>query len=158
MIGEVSFDACGRRWRLFLGNAARCAVEEQYDRGFFGVVSDAIPDLDPETAVAIAQAMATGAAPAPEIAERAAGAMRNMRLSILRDLAWHGLVKFQPDVRVDDVSDIIDELGDDAFGDIMGRAIRAAQPKAQEAGGDAGPGKPRKKPPRSRTTGPTGAG
>lgn len=151
MIGEQTFDALGKRWRLFLGNAARCAVEAQYDKGFFAVVAEAIPAVEPDVAMAIAESMSNGTRLSDELAAKAAKAMGSMRLSVLRDLAWHGLVRHQPSVTPDDVSDIIDEIGDDAFGDIIGRALRAAQPR--EAGSDAAPGKPR---PATRPKKPTG--
>ncbi len=143
MIGEQTFDALGKRFTLFLGNAAQCGIEQQYDRGFFAVVSDAMPNVDAATAMAVAQSMTTGEPlPAP-IAERAATAMRGMRMTVLRDLAWHGLRRHHPDLSPDDVSDIIDDIGQEAFGEIIGRAIQVAQGKAKEAGDGAKPGKPR---------------
>lgn len=143
MIGEQTFDALGERFTLFLGNSAQCGIEEQYDRGFFAVVSDAMPDVDAATAMAVAQSMTTGETlPAP-IAERAAAAMRGMRMSVLRDLAWHGLLRNHPMVTLRQVSDIIDDIGHEAFGEIIGKAIQAAQGKAKEASQDDKPGKPR---------------
>lgn len=145
MLGEQVFDAGGQRWTLFLGNAAQCAIEEQYDKGFFAIVADAVPDLDGETAVAIATAMSTGSAEGLPVGvlEKMAGAMRRVRLSALRDLAWHGLRKHHPSVTLADVSDIADELGQQRFGELIGNAIRAAQGKAEaeEAGDQAAPGK-----------------
>lgn len=140
MLGAQTFDALGERWTLFLGNAAQCAVEQQYEKGFFAVVADAVPDVDPATAVAIATAMSTGSAEhvSAEVLEKMAGAMRRVRLSVLRDLAWHGLCRFHPDVTLDDVSDMTDELGQQRFGEIIGSAIRAAQgkPTGEGEGGD----------------------
>ncbi|WP_017978550.1 hypothetical protein [Sphingomonas melonis] len=131
MIGEQTFDAAGQRWTLFLGNAAQCDVEEHYGKGFFGVVADAIPDIDPETAFAIGTAMSTGNLDGLSLAAIAKmqAAMKTVRLSVLRDLAWFGLRRHHPDVTLDDVSDIADDLGHEAFGDIIGKAIRAAQGK-----------------------------
>ena len=151
MIGEQTFDAAGQRWTLFLGNAAQCAVEEHYGKGFFGVVADAIPDIDPETAFAIGTAMSTGKLDGLSIAavEKMQTAMKTVRLSVLRDLAWFGLRRHHPDVTLEDVSDIADDLGHEAFGDIIGKAIRAAQGKGD--GDDAAPGKPR-----TRASGRTG--
>lgn len=152
MIGEQVFDACGKRWTLLLGNAAQCGVEEQYDRGFFAVVSDAMPSVDAATAMAVAQSMSDGSALSPDVAEKAAGALRGMRLSVLRDIAFHGLRRHHPAVQPDDVSDIIDDLGHEAFGAIIGQAIQAAQGKG--AGTDAAPGKPAKPAtPRRKPTG-----
>jgi hypothetical protein len=151
MIGEQTFDAAGQRWTLFLGNAAQCAVEEHYGKGFFGVVADAIPDIDPETAFAIGTAMSTGNLDGLSLAAIAKmqAAMKTVRLSVLRDLAWFGLRRHHPDVTLDDVSDIADDIGHEAFGDIIGKAIRAAQGKGD--GDDAAPGKRR-----TRASGPTG--
>lgn len=145
MLGAQTFDALDRRWTLFLGNAAQCAIEQQYEKGFFAVVADAVPDVDPATAVAIATAMSSGSPEhvSADVLEKMAGAMRRVRLSVLRDLAWHGLSRFHPDVKLDDVSDMTDELGQQRFGEIIGSAIRAAQGKPGadgEGGDDAKPG------------------
>jgi hypothetical protein len=142
MIGEQVFDALGKRFTLFLGTTAQCAIEEQYDRGFFAVVADAMPGVDAATAMAVAQSMTTGDALPPHLAERAATAMRGIRMTVLRDLAWHGLRRHHPGLSLDDVGDVIDDLGQEAFGEIMGRAIRAAQGQAKEAGGVTKSGKP----------------
>lgn len=145
MLGAQTFDALDRRWTLFLGNAAQCAIEQQYEKGFFAVVADAVPDVDPATAVAIATAMSSGSPEhvSADVLEKMAGAMRRVRLSVLRDLAWHGLSRFHPEVTLDDVSDMTDELGQQRFGEIIGSAIRAAQGKPSadgEGGDDAKPG------------------
>jgi hypothetical protein len=143
MLGEQTFDALGERWTLFLGNAAQCAVEDQYNKGFFAVVADAVPDVDPSTAVALATAMSMGTPEQlrPDLLEKMAGAMRRVRLSVLRDLAWHGLRRHHPGVSLDDVSDMTDELGQQRFGEIIGNAIRAAQgkPSNDEEGGNGAP-------------------
>jgi len=143
MLGEQTFDALGGRWTLFLGNAAQCAVEEQYNKGFFAVVADAVPDVEPATAVALATAMSMGTPEQlrPDLLEKMAGAMRRVRLSVLRDLAWHGLRRHHPDITLDDVSDMTDELGQQRFGEIIGNAIRAAQgqPADDEESGDDAP-------------------
>lgn len=133
MLGEQVFDALGQRWTLLLGNAAQCGVEEQYNRGFFAVVSEAMPNVDPGTALAVVQAQAAGEQLPPELAERVAGALRGMRVSVLRDLAWHGLQRHHRGTTLDQVSDIIDDLGQEQFGEIIGAAIRAAQGKPDEA-------------------------
>ncbi|KQN93852.1 hypothetical protein ASE95_02800 [Sphingomonas sp. Leaf231] len=155
MLAAQVFDAAGQRWTLFLGNAAQCAVEEQYGKGFFAVVADAVPDIDTETALAIASAMSAGAVPnlSAGTMEKMADAMRRVRLSVLRDLAWHGLQRHHHDVTLDDVSDIADELGQHRFGEIIGNAIRAAQGQGEGRKGDgrpAAPGKP-STPKRGRT-------
>ena len=138
MLGEQTFDALGKRWTLFLGNAAQCAIEERYDRGFFAVVSDAMPNVDAATALAVMDAQSTGAALPRDVAERVAGALGGMRVSVLRDLAWAGLQRHHGEATPALVSDLIDDLGQERFGEIIGAAIRAAQ----GVGDDAEPGKP----------------
>tara|TARA_B100000678_G_scaffold289501_1_gene300204 strand:+ start:362 stop:880 length:519 start_codon:yes stop_codon:yes gene_type:complete len=145
MIGEKTFDALGQRWTLFLGTAAQCAVEEQYEVGFFAVVEDALPQ--PNAAElqelagdgALMQAIAAGDNGAlmtaferhPQVVARM---MRRIRVSVLRDLAWHGLRSRHPDITLEQVAAIIDDLGQQQFGEIMGQAIQATQ--GQEAGSD----------------------
>jgi hypothetical protein len=157
MLGEQTFDALGKRWMLFLGNAAQCAVEQDYGKGFFAVVADAVPDVDGATAVALATAMSAGEPDKldPALLVKMADAMRRVRLTVLRDLAWHGLRRHHPEVTLDDVSDMTDELGQQRFGEIIGAAIRAAQGKASEtgeAGGEAAKGNRQTR--RSQRTGP----
>ncbi|MBM3929439.1 MAG: hypothetical protein FJ335_13445 [Sphingomonadales bacterium] len=109
MKGEITFDAGEQRFTLFLGNAAQCALEEQHDKGFFAVVADAMPDITPE-----------------DLADpvKLADAARRVRVTALRDLFWHGLRKHHPQVSVDDVSEIADEIGQARFGELLGQAIR----------------------------------
>jgi hypothetical protein len=140
MLGAQTFDALGERWSLFLGNAAQCAIEEKFDKGFFAVVADAMPQVDAETAMALARSMADGSAVPSEHAERVVTALRGIRVSMLRELAYFGMKRQHQDLTPDQVSEIIDDLGRDRFGDILGRAIRAAQ--GEEVGDDAKPGKP----------------
>lgn len=143
MRGEVVFEALGRSWTLRLGNAAQCAVEEHYDRGFFAVVADGMPGVDPQTAMAIAASMSDGVEMAPDIAAKAVTAMRGVRVSVLRDLAFFGLHRHHPAITREEVSDIADDLGDE-FGAVIGKAIRGAQNDGRP-GEDAAKGKPRKR-------------
>ncbi|GAA4220270.1 hypothetical protein GCM10022253_24040 [Sphingomonas endophytica] len=158
MLGAQVFDAGGQRWTLFLGNAAQCAVEEQYGKGFFAVVADAVPDVDAETALAIASAMSGDAMPSLSVAtmEKMASAMRRVRLSVLRDLAWHGLQRHHPGVTLDEVSDVADQLGQHRFGEVIGNAIRAAQGRGEGQKEDDRPVAPGK--PSTRRRAPTGKG
>lgn len=145
MIGEIVFDAGGQRWSLYLGNAAQCLIEEQYDRGFFAVLADALPSVDPAVALAVAESLASGSPVPAAIAAQAAEAMKGMRMSVLRDLAWAGLQRRHAGTTQAQVSDLIDDLGHQSFGEIIGRAIRAAQGQPEaEVGDKAAPGKPRR--------------
>lgn len=128
MKGELTFDVEGERYVLFLGNAAQCAIEEQYDVGFFAVVTDAMPNVAPHVAVN------------PELyPEEVLAASRSLRMSVLRDLAWYGLRRYHPDLTLDGVSDLIDAMGQAAFGELIGKAIFATRDTG--AGTDAKPGK-----------------
>lgn len=133
MRGEVVFDAGGQRYTLFLGTAAQCAIEEQYDLGFFAVVTDALPNIEPHVA------LNPEAYPGEVLA-----ATRQLRIATLRDLAWHGLQRHHPGIDIPVVNDIIDELGPSAFGEVIGKAIFAARDVGSSdkgAGGKAAPGK-----------------
>lgn len=128
MIGEITFDAGGQRWTLFLGNAAQCALEEQHDKGFFAVVADALPDITPED---LADPVKLG------------DAARRVRVTALRDLFWHGLSKHHAGVSLDDVSEIADQIGQARFGELLGQAIAATQDRMTQGAGGTAPGKPR---------------
>jgi len=133
MKGEVVFDAGGQRYTLFLGTAAQCAIEEQYDLGFFAVVTDALPNIEPHVA------LNPEAYPSEVLA-----ATRKLRVATLRDLAWHGLQRYHPGIEIGDVNDIIDELGPSVFGEVIGKAIfatRDAGGSDKGAGSKAAPGK-----------------
>ena len=121
MKGEKTFDALDARWTMFFGNAAQCAIEEAYDKGFFAVIQDVMPGADPAW-------LLNPEAYAAELAEVA----RGIRMKDLRDLAWHGLRKHHPAITLDEVSDIADDLGQQAFGEVVGSAIRATQDTAAE--------------------------
>ena len=147
MIGEQTFDAVGQRWRLVLNNSAQCLIEERYNRGFFAVLTDALPNVSPAVALAVSEALAAGKAVPDAVATEAAAAMKGMRLTVLRDLAWAGLQRHHAGTSIEQVSDMIDDLGFQQFGEIIGKAVRAAQ--GQQEAADATPGKvPRwRKPP-----------
>lgn len=127
MRGEVPFDALDRRWTLFIGTAAQCALEAEHDKGFFAVLQDAMPS------VALADV---------DDKAKMAAAARDLRIGTLRSFAMHGLAKHHPNLQPAEVDDIIDDLGFHAFGEIIGTAIAAAADRAAEEGGKA-PGKPR---------------
>jgi len=147
MQGEITFDALGKRWTLFLGTEAQCALEEHYDKGFYAIVADAVPMEGEDGAMLTPEAMSD-----PAMMMRVA---RKLRISTLVDLAWFGLRKHHRDVAIADVYALVDDLGQARFGELIGKAISAMQDKvgaeeaAREAGG-AAPGKPRKQPTRAR--------
>lgn len=116
MRGEVGFTALGESWTMFLGTAAQCALEEEHDKGFFALVQDAIPSV-------------SGPADLEDPAKMAEAA-RSFRIGTLRQFAFHGLRKHHPDVSLDDVNEIIDDLGMADFGGVIGSAIAAAADKA----------------------------
>lgn len=140
MKGEKTFDALDARWTMFFGNAAQCAIEEAYDKGFFAVIQDVMPGADPAW-------LLNPEAYAAELAEVA----RGIRMKDLRDLAWHGLRKHHPAITLDEVSDIADDLGQQAFGEVVGSAIRATQDTAAEPA--KGGGAKKSSTPRQKRTG-----
>lgn len=129
MQGEIVFDVDGKRYTLFIGNAAQCDIEEQYDKGFFAVVTDAMP-VDVPAHVALNP---------EQYPQEIMAASRRLRMSVIRDLAWHGLRKHHPDLEQNDVSDLIDQMGQGPFGELIGRAIFASRDTG--AGNDAAPKK-----------------
>jgi hypothetical protein len=122
MRGQVPFDALGKRWTLFIGTAAQCGLEEEYDKGFFAILQDAMPSV--------------GLADVDDKAKMAAAA-RGLRIGTLRSFALHGLAKHHPGTGMAEVNDIIDDLGFKRFGEIIGTAIAAAADRAVEEGGPA---------------------
>lgn len=140
MQGEVIFDVEGERYTLFLGNAAQCDLEAQYDKGYFAIVTDAMP-------VGVPAHVALNPEQYPQ---EIMAASRLLRMSVIRDLAWHGLRKHHPDLDQADISDLIDRMGQGPFGEIVGRAIFASRDTG--AGNVASPKKPS-----TRATGSTGS-
>lgn len=130
MRGDVVFDALGGRWALFLGTAAQCGLEEEYDRGYLAVLLEAMPSLDPGDL---------------EDKEKLARAAVTIRKGRLRSIVYWGLKKHHPSVTLDGVNDILDDLGDAKMGDVIGRALAAALDQGQSDAGEAAarPGKPR---------------
>lgn len=130
MRGEVPFDALGARWTLFIGTAAQCALEQEHDKGFFAILQDAMPSV--------------GLGDVDDKAKMAAAA-RDLRIGTLRSFALHGLAKHHPGLSVEQVDDIIDDLGFKDFGQVIGTAIAAAADRIAEEGEKA-PGKPSTRP------------
>ncbi len=128
MRGDVVFDALGGRWTLFLGTAAQCGLEEEYDRGYLAVLLEAMPSLDPGDL---------------EDKEKLARAAVTIRKGRLRSIVYWGLTKHHPTVTLDGVNDILDDLGDAKMGDVIGRALAAALDQGQPDAGEAAarPGK-----------------
>ncbi|MGN5374591.1 hypothetical protein [Sphingomonas hankookensis] len=127
MRGAVPFEALGARWTLFIGTAAQCALEQEHDKGFFAILQDAMPSV--------------GLGDVDDKAKMAAAA-RDLRIATLRSFALHGLAKHHPGLSIEQVDDIIDDLGFKDFGEIIGTAIAAAADRVAEEGGTT-PGKRR---------------
>ncbi len=118
---KQNFEALGNNWTLFIGTAAQCAIEEQFGKGFYAVVIDAVPNVDKAAVIENPEALIAN--------------FERIKISTLRDITWHGLRRAHPSVTRDDVSEIIDALGPVAFSDVLGRALSAAM--GMEAGGSA---------------------
>lgn len=137
MIGEVTFDHGGRRLTLFLGTAAQCRLEQMHDVGFFAIVEKALPNVTP--------AMLEDPAAMVEAA-------RGVRVHMLRDIAWAALQKHHPGTTIGEVDDLIDQIGAQQFGALIGRTISAGQGKPIEADGEGAGGAAPGKPPKPRAT------
>lgn len=129
MRGTVPFDALGERWSLFLGTAAQCGLEEEYDRGYLAILLEAMPSLDPADL---------------EDKAKLARAATTIRKGRLRSIVYWGLVKHHPGVTIEQVNDLLDDLGDAKMGEVIGKALSAALDQGQTDAGEAAarPGKP----------------
>lgn len=114
-----------------------------------------MPSLDPATLLALLDARENGVPLSAEMAERAMAAGRAIRISTLREIAWAGMQRHHPGITLEQVSDLIDALGSQRFGEIVGNAIRAARGEA-EVGDDADRGNGATPLAPARKRGPTG--
>jgi len=127
--GLVTFEASGQRYTAFFGFRAMKAIEVHYDRPFFQALQEAMPSLSPEDAGDPAKVAAAGA---------------NVSMRAVGKLFEAALMKHHPNLGEEAVDNLIDEIGIDRAGDILGRAVAAALVK-EEGGGkpQAHPRKPR---------------
>lgn len=131
--GTESFDAAGVRYTAVFGFAAMAAVEAHYDLPFFQAIQRAMPQVRPEDA-----------GDRDAIARAAMG----VRISDVGALFGAALLKHHPDLTKDAIADLVDEVGLDKVGSMLGRVLSAAMVKDGEAGEGPRGNPPRPKPPR----------
>ena len=129
--GLVRFEAAGKMFTAVFGFRAMKAVEAHYDLPFFKALQRAMPSLRPEDA-----------ADPVKIAE--AGA--SVSMTAVGKLFECALLKHHPDLTEADIEDMVDELGLERVGAILGDSVSAALVKDKE-----GDGKSAANPPRSRS-------
>lgn len=65
---------------------------------------------------------------------RELGDSETASVTLLTQVFWAALKTHQPDVKLDDCDEIIDEIGHARAGDLLGQAFMLMQPKATEGG------------------------
>jgi len=125
--GLVTFEAAGEKFTAVFGFKAMKAVEAHYDLPFFQALQEALPSLSPEDANDPAKVAAAGA---------------SIRMSAVGKLLECALMKHHPGLSEDDIDDIVDEIGIEAVGGIIGDAVSAAIVKEGDGKSPANP--PRK--------------
>lgn len=127
--GVVTFEAGGETFSAFFGFRAMKAVEAHYGLPFFQALQQAMPALKPEDAGD------------PDKVAQAGASIRMTDVGLLFDFS---LRKHHPDLTEDHVDDLVDELGFERVGSILGDAVAAALAKQEGDGGSAA------NPPKSR--------
>lgn len=138
--GVVSFEAAGGRYTAVFGFRAMKAVELHYDLPFFEALQRAMPSLQPEDTDDPAKVARAGA---------------SVRITDIGRLFEFALLKHHPGIDEDAVDEIVEAIGLERCGAILGEAIAAAltkdEPGPESGAGDgAGGNAPR---PRARKTG-----
>ena len=126
--GLVTFEAAGKKFTAVFGFRAMKAVETHYDLPFFRALQRAMPTLAPEDAgdpVKIAEAGAS------------------VRFTDLGKLFECALLKHHPGLTEEEIEDLIDEIGLERAGEIIGKTVAAALVKEGDGGSP-------ENPPRSR--------
>jgi hypothetical protein len=117
--GLVTFEAGGERYTAVFGFKAMKAVEAHYDLPFFQALQQAMPDLSAEEAQDPAKVAAAGA---------------SVRMTAVGKLFEAALMKHHPGLTEDQVDNLIDEIGIEAAGDILGRSVSSALVKREGDG------------------------
>lgn len=130
--GLVTFEAAGKTYTAVFGFRAMKAVETHFDLPFFQALQQAMPALKPEDAndpVKVAQAGAS---------------VSVTSIGVLFECA---LAKHHPDLAEDEIEDMIDELGLERVGSILGETVAAALVKedGQDGAGNPPKGRQRRK-------------
>jgi hypothetical protein len=130
--GLVTFEAGGVKYTAVFGFRAMKAVEAHYDLPFFQALQQAMPGLSPEDAGDPAKLAAAGA---------------GVSLTGIGKLFECALLKHHPDLTEGAIEELVDELGFERVGALLGEAVAAALVKEGDGKSAANP------PSRARKTG-----
>lgn len=108
---EIRFEALGKAWRFKFGFTALCALEEQFKQPTSAIMVRYFPSLLDSVL---------------SEAEVAKLKLRT-RLADLRELMIAALSEHHPEITRALVADIVDDIGIDAAGALLLRALRASQ-------------------------------
>lgn len=122
--GLASFDAGGVKYTAVFGFRAMKAVEAHYDKPFFHAIQQAMPQVRPEDAADPDAIMA---------------ASLNIRMTDVGVLLRCALLKHHPGLTEDEVDDLIDEIGIDKVGEIIGQAVSSSLVTGGDDGSPANP-------------------
>jgi hypothetical protein len=133
--GLVSFESGGAKFTAVFGFRAMKAIEAHYDKPFYHAIQAAMPQVRPEDMNDRAK-----------LAEASAG----IRLTDIGVIFGCALLKHHPGLTEDQIDDLIDNIGLDRVGAIIGDALGAALVKEDDSGSAANP---RPRSPRKGRTG-----
>ena len=133
--GEVAFAALGQQWTGALTINARCAVEEAHDRGFMAVALDALG----ESGGGAIPADGDAAALVAFSVDRA----QRINLRFVRSLLFHALRERHGDVTVEQVGQMIDELGEAEALGVVSAMVNRSSPQGEGEKAGRVPGKSR---------------
>jgi hypothetical protein len=126
--GLVTFEGGGKTYTAFFGFRAMKTIEQHYDLPFFQALQRAMPSLSAEDAGDAAKVAAAGA---------------SIRLSDVGKLFEVSLLKHHPDVTEEEVEELIDAIGFEKAGAILGQAVAAALTKEGDVSSSENPPGPR---------------
>jgi hypothetical protein len=121
--GEIEFEALGKAWRGALDTNARCSMEDEFEKGFPAIVMDTFGITNPEDANDPAKVME---------------AARRLEFRVVRSFLFHGLKERQPDLTVNMVGKIMDDLGERRAMEIVGQMASISTPEVKDAGSAGG--------------------
>lgn len=134
--GEVGFDWRGQSWKMVLNTNARCEMEAAFGRGIGGMALDAF-------GLKASNEAPTGDGEDALKAQMAA----NIQLRYVRGFMFHGLRQFHPDVTINDVGFMIDDLGAGEALNLVDAMFAVSEPEpAAGATSAEGKAKPVRKP------------
>jgi hypothetical protein len=109
--GVVTFEAAGEQFTAVFGFRAMKTVETHFDQPFFIALQSAMPELAAEDA---------------DDPEKIMEAGTKVRISHVGVLFEAALAKHHPGLSAEDIEDLIDEIGLEQAGEIIGKTVASA--------------------------------